>query len=106
MEARRAVHTSGVSKHSVLLIAAMLAAVMLGFAGGYVAKALSIPLAAPVAAPVAHILPGQGLATGDGTAWNYSTRHAGNQAIDGPASGVPVGPAFKAPGLRRDGPQF
>ncbi len=102
MEARAAFHGSAISKKMAAIVLAVLAAFMLGGIGGYLVRALSQP-AASVAANVAA---GQPLASGYGSAWDYSTRRSGTQSLERPApSASPASPSFREPATGRSGPQ-
>jgi hypothetical protein len=102
VEARTTLRGTGFPKGMVAVVVAVLAAFLLGGAGGYVAKTLSLP-AAP--AP-AHIVAGQPGASEAGTAWNYSSRRGGNQAIGGPETSAAPSAPVQQPGARRSGNQY
>jgi hypothetical protein len=105
MEASSALRGSGISKRMVAFVIVVLAAFMLGAGGGYAAKTLSLPRASVVP----HILIAQDGASGPGSAWNYSSRRSGTQAVGGPAPATLSAPArgasFREPGTGRGGPQ-
>ncbi len=102
MEARTELHGSGISKRMVAVVVAVLAAFLLGAGGGYAAKTLSLPSAS--LGP--HIPTGLNGASGFGSAWNYSSRRSGTQAVDGPVPAAPsTGASFREPTTGRGGPQ-
>lgn len=105
MEASGALRGSGISKRMVAVVIAVVASFLLGAAGGYAAKTLSLPRASIVP----QLLIAQDGASGPGSAWNYSSRHSGTQAVDGPAPAASSAPApgasFREPGTGRGGPQ-
>jgi hypothetical protein len=91
-----------VSKRMAAVVIAVLAAFLLGAAGGYAAKTLSLPSASLEP----HIPAGLDGASGFGSAWNYSSRRSGTQAVEGPAPSAPTASAtFREPGTGRGGPQ-
>jgi hypothetical protein len=107
MEARAAFRGSASSTNMVAIVAAVLAAFLLGAVGGYFVKTLSLPAAA-ASAVATHIVAGQPEASGFGTAWNYSNRHSGTQSVEGPpaaATAAPAGAQFREPTTGRSGPQ-
>jgi hypothetical protein len=102
MEARTALRGSGISRRTVAVAIAVLAAFLLGAAGGYVAKAVSLP----IAGGPSHIVAGQIGGSGIGSAWNYTNLRHGTQSIEGPApSSVSSSASFREPSAGRGGPQ-
>jgi hypothetical protein len=102
MEARTALRGSGISRRTVAVAIAVLAAFLLGAAGGYVAKAVSLP----IAGGPSHIVAGQIGGSGVGSAWNYSNLRHGTQSIEGPGlSSVSSSASFREPSAGRGGPQ-
>lgn len=102
MEARTAFRGSAISRGTMAVVAALLAALVLAAIGGLVVKTLSVP----AAAPAKHMVAGQPGASGIGSAWNYSTRRGGIQTVEGPAPIVSsTSTSFREPGSRRGGPQ-
>ena len=103
MEARAAFRGSAISKNIVAVVAAVLAALILGAIGGYLIKTLSLP--APAVGK--HFVAGQPGASGYGSAWNYSTLRGGTQSVEGPAqAGLPTSASFREPTTGRGGPQL
>jgi hypothetical protein len=82
MESRTVFSASAISRSIVAVVAAVLAAFILGATGGYLAKSLSLP----VAPPTAHVAAGQTTATGFDSAWQRSNLPRGPVTVDGPAS--------------------
>jgi hypothetical protein len=102
MEARAALRGSGISKRTVAVVIAVLAAFVVGAAGGYIAKTVSLP----AATTASHILAGQTETSGFGSAWNYSNLRHGTQTIEGPApASASDGTSFREPSTGRGGPQ-
>jgi cell division protein FtsN len=102
MEARRAFRGSAISRNMVAIVAAVLAAFLLGATGGYLARTLSLP----VAATATHVLAGLPGASAPGSAWNYSNQHSRTQTVEGPArAGSSASASFREPGSGRGGPQ-
>lgn len=102
MEARTAFRGSAISRGTVAVVAALLAALVLAVIGGLVVKTLSVP----AAAPAKHMVAGQPGASGIGSAWNYSTQRSGTQTVEGPAPAASsTGASFREPGSQRGGPQ-
>jgi hypothetical protein len=102
MEARTALRGSGISRRTVAVAIAVLAAFVLGAAGGYIAKTVSLP----ITSGPSHMLAGQIGGSGVGSAWNYTNLRHGTQSIEGPApSSVSGSASFREPSTGRGGPQ-
>lgn len=100
MEAKRAFHGQAISRNVVVVITALLAALIVVAMGGLLVKTLTVPAAAPAKQQLT-VQPGT---LGFGSAWNYSTRHSGTQAVEGPApAAASTGSPFHEPGSRRGG---
>ena len=101
MEARTAFRGSAISKSMLAVVAALLAVVLVAM-GGLLVRTFS----RPVAAPATHVVAGQSGASGFGSAWNYSSRRSGPQAMEGPTpANASTTASFREPGTRRGGPQ-
>jgi len=102
MEARLAWRASTISRSTVAVVAAVLAAFMLGGTGGYLLKTFSLP----VAAPITHSVAEWPAVLEPGSAWNYRTQRAGTMSVEGPApTTLLTGASYREPGSRRAGPQ-
>lgn len=103
METRTALRGSAISKSKVAVVAAVLAAFMLGGTGGYLIKTLTLP----AATAAQHIVQGQPGGSGYGSAWNYSSLRSGTMSVEGPAPAESsFTPKFREPGTGRSGPQI
>jgi hypothetical protein len=105
MEARTAFRGSAISRSMGAVIAAVVAAFLLGALGGYAAKTLSLP----VATSTAHVVAAQpAAAAGSDSVWNYSNRRGGPQMMEGPEPAqLPASASFRfrEPATGRGGPQ-
>ncbi len=106
MEARIALRASAISRSTAAVVAAVLAAFVLGGTGGYLLKALSLPVAPPIAPPIAHSAAEWPAALEPGSAWSYRTQRAGTMSVEGPAPAtLTTSASFREPGSRRGGSQ-
>lgn len=80
MEARAAFHGTRSSKKAVWAMVALIAALLIVGIGGFAIRATSASVT-----PAGHIVLGLGLATEPGSAWNFTSRRAGTQSVEGPA---------------------
>jgi hypothetical protein len=91
MQARATFRESAISKKTVLVFVALMAAFLLAGAGSYVIKTMTLP----VRPAAAHMVQGQDSAATSGSAWTYSNRHSGTQSVQGP---VPTSDPIRAGG--------
>ena len=102
MEASTAFRRSAVSRKTVLVIAGLLAALLLGGVGGYFVRTWTLP----AVAPAAHATAAGSAAAESGSAWDYGNRRHGTQALEGPeAPAWPAPSRLREPGSRHGGPQ-
>jgi hypothetical protein len=95
MQATTILRKPGTSLKTVAMVLAILAAFALVAAGGYIARSTS---GGALHSPAVLLNIG---AADPGSAWDYRTRHAGTQTVEGPAP--QPSPMFHEPGSRRGG---
>jgi len=104
MQANPALVTSrlgGLTRTTLALVGAVLAALVLGGAAGYVARGFALPTGAVPTHSSVRVLAGAG-----GPAVGYTTRRSGTQTVEGPAPGGTSSAASREPGSGRTGPQL